>query len=95
MGFSMNFYILQEYLVVLLVGAVMTATILVLTGGFILLQEGIRRVMPRAKTRDLPRPGLSAKDEWMRRTDARSAFHFLRIPNGLIAKGRLRFQLTR
>jgi hypothetical protein len=56
----MNLYIVQEYLGVLLLLAVLTVIILVLAVAFVLLQEGTRRAMLWAKTdrrAALPSPG--------------------------------------
>jgi hypothetical protein len=60
-GFEMNFYTVQEFLVVLLVLAVSTATILVFAVAFILFQEGIRRAVLLAKTGFIRLAGLSPK----------------------------------
>jgi hypothetical protein len=94
-GFSMNLYSILEYLELLLLLAVTTATILVLAVAFVLLHEGIRRVVLWAKTGDMRRPGLRAIDDWIRRPGGQSALHFPKISNGLITKKRFRFQLTR
>jgi hypothetical protein len=50
MGFPMNLYMVQEFLGVLLLLAVSTATILVFAVAFILFQEGTRRAVHWAKT---------------------------------------------
>lgn len=57
----MNFYNLQEFLAVLLLLAVLTATILVFAVAFVLFQEGIRRAILWAKTSVVRVVGLSPK----------------------------------
>jgi hypothetical protein len=61
MGFAMNFYTVQEFLVVLFLLAVSTATILVFAVACILFQEGIRRAILWAKTGVMRLAGLSPK----------------------------------
>lgn len=57
-GFAMNFYTVQEFLVVLFLLAVSTATILVIAVAFILFQEGIRWAVLWAKTGVIRLAGL-------------------------------------
>lgn len=68
----MNLFMVQEFLVVLLVLAVSMATILAFAIAFILVQEGIRRAVRWAKTGVMPLEGLHAKEQWLQRSDARS-----------------------
>jgi hypothetical protein len=72
MEFQVNLYMMQEFLGVLVVLAAATGTILVFGVAFILLQEGIRRAAYGAKASVMHFKGLSAKDEWLHRTHARS-----------------------
>lgn len=67
---AMNLYMVQEFLAVLLLLAASTATILGFAVALVLFQEGIRRVVPRAKTSVVRRPDLSPKDQWVRRTES-------------------------
>ena len=63
----MNLYMVQEYLGVLLVLAVSTATILVFAVAFVLFREGIRRAVSGAKTGVMDQPGLKTvgrKNRW-------------------------------
>jgi hypothetical protein len=64
----MSLYIAQEVLGVLLVLAGLVGTILVFGIAVILFQEGIRQTLHRAKIRVRPFAGMSAKDQWLRRT---------------------------
>jgi hypothetical protein len=68
----MTLFMVQEFLGVLLVVAVSMAIILAFGVAFILLQEGVRRVVRWAKTGGMPLEGLSSKQQWLQRTDARS-----------------------
>lgn len=61
LGFAMNLYNFQEFLAVLLLLAVLTATILVFAVAFVLFQEGIRRAVLWAKTSVVRVVGLSPK----------------------------------
>lgn len=65
LGFEMSLYIVQEFLGVLLVLAGLMGTILFFGIAVILVQEGIRQLLHRAKTRVMPFEGLSAKDQWL------------------------------
>jgi hypothetical protein len=73
MEFEMTFYIMQEFLGVLIVLAAATGTILVFVIAFILFQEGIRRALPSAKARIFHPKGSSAKHDWLQRAHGRSA----------------------
>ena len=68
----MNLYAMQEFLGVLVLLAAFIGTMLVFGIAFILFQEGIRRGVHGAKTDVAPLKGLSAKDQWLQRADARS-----------------------
>ncbi len=68
----MNLYTVREFLGVLLVLAVFMGTILVLGVALILFHEVIRRALHGAKTAVTPFKGLSAKDQWLQGTHARS-----------------------
>jgi hypothetical protein len=57
----MNFYTVQEFLAVLLLLAISTATILVFAVAFILFQEGIRRAVLWVKTGVIRLASLSPK----------------------------------
>jgi hypothetical protein len=61
MGFAMDLYMVEEFLVVLFLLAVSTATILVFAVAFILFQEGIRRAVLWLKTGVMRLAGLSPK----------------------------------
>lgn len=67
MGHEVNFYMMQEFLGVLIVLAAATGTILVFGIAFILLQEGIRRAVHGAKARVVHLKASSAKDEWLQK----------------------------
>jgi hypothetical protein len=71
-GFPMNLFMVQEFLGVLLVLALSMAAILVVGVAFILLQEGIRRIVRWAKTGVVPLQDLTSKDAWIDRSHARS-----------------------
>ena len=75
MGFQMSFYIVQEFLGVLLVLAGLMGTILVFGIAAILFQEGVHQTVRRAKNRVKPLAGSSAEELWLRRpgVDAASA----------------------
>jgi hypothetical protein len=64
MGFAMNFYMMQEFLGMLIVLAALTGTILAFGIGFILLQEGARRAVHGTKTRLTSLRGLNSKQQW-------------------------------
>jgi hypothetical protein len=57
----MNLYTVEEFLVVLLLLAVSTATILIFAVAFILFQEGIRRAVLSGRTGVKRLAGLSPK----------------------------------
>jgi hypothetical protein len=65
-----NLYMVQEFIAVLLLLAVSTATILGFACALVLFQEGIRRAVRWAKTSLVRRPDLSPKDQWVRRTES-------------------------
>ncbi len=65
----MNLYMVQEFLVVLLLLATSTATIFGLAVALVLFLEGIRRAVPLAKTAVVRRPDLSPKDQRVRRIE--------------------------
>jgi hypothetical protein len=67
---AMNLYMVQEFLVVLLLLATSTATILGFAVALVLFLEGIRRAVPWAKTSFVRRPDLNPKDQWIRRTES-------------------------
>jgi len=66
---AMNLYMVQEFLVVLLLLAASTATILGFVVALVLFQEGIRLAVRRAKTSVVRPPDLSPNDQWVRRTE--------------------------
>jgi hypothetical protein len=72
MGFAMILFVAQEFLGVLLVIFLSMAAILVLGIAFILFQEGIRRIVRWAKPGVVPLEGLSSRNGWLQRSDARS-----------------------
>lgn len=61
----MALFMVQEFLVVLLVLAVLAGTILVLGIGLILFQEGIRRAVHGRATDLVSLKGVSARDQWL------------------------------